>query len=175
VAEFAFDDIELYELDVLSPPPPLPPPPPNNLLVLDGESGPRGVQTVVAREAKKGALVYDLSSQDAAQSGKYGYMVTVSQLFEKNWHGLLSLPAFLVTDHERMYTLSFWSKAQANPHPKIQVVFQDEDDDYAYIDSSYSQLTSFWHQYTVDLAVPYRLRGHNIIANLMLGDYLGID
>jgi len=37
VAEFAFDDIELYELDVLSPPPPSPPPPPHYLLWLDGE------------------------------------------------------------------------------------------------------------------------------------------
>ena len=31
------------------------------------------------------------------------------------------------------------------------------------------QLTSFWHQYTVNLAVPYRLRGHNIVTNVMLG------
>ena len=43
-AEFFFDDIELYELDVLSPPPPSPPPPPNVLLWLDGEGGPNGVQ-----------------------------------------------------------------------------------------------------------------------------------
>jgi hypothetical protein len=44
------------------------------------------------------------------------------------------------------------------------VTFQDEDDQYAYVDSAYVQLTSFWHQYTVNLAVPYRLRGHNIGA-----------
>ena len=65
---------------------------------------------------------------------------------EINWHLLLSLPAFLVTDHERMYTLTFWAKANANPHPRPQVTFQDEDDGYAYVDSAYVQLTSFWHQ-----------------------------
>ena len=55
-AEFFFDDIELYELDVLSPPPPSPPPPPNVLLWLDGEGGPGSVQTVVAPETT-GAMV----------------------------------------------------------------------------------------------------------------------
>ena len=54
VAEFAFDDIELYELDVLSPPPPSPPPPPNYLLWLDAEGGPKGVQTVVATGITQG-------------------------------------------------------------------------------------------------------------------------
>ena len=67
VAEFAFDDIELYELDVLSPPPPSPPPPPNYLLWLDGEGGPKGVQTVAASGIPKGKLTSDLSSHDAAQ------------------------------------------------------------------------------------------------------------
>lgn len=52
----------------------------------------------------------DLSSKAAAHSGKYGFEVTVTEVFTKNWHGLLSLPAFLVTDHERMYTLTFWAK-----------------------------------------------------------------
>jgi len=115
----------------------------------------------------------DLSSTDAAHEGKYGYEITVTKLFAKNWHGLLSLPAFLVTDHERAYTLTFWAKASANPHPRPQVTFQDEDNDYEYVDSEYVQLTAFWHQYTVTLAIPYKLRGHNIVANLMLGAYLG--
>ena len=76
VAEFAFDDIELYELDVLSPPPPSPPPPPNYLLWLDGEGGPKGVQTVVASGITKGKLTSDLSSHEAAQSGRYGFECT---------------------------------------------------------------------------------------------------
>ena len=64
-----------------------------------------------------------VSSKDAAHSGTYGFEVTVSEAFTKNWHGLLSLPAFLVTDHERVYSLSFWAKASANPHPRPQVTF----------------------------------------------------
>jgi hypothetical protein len=70
VAEFAFDDIELYELDVLSPPPPSPPPPPSVLLWRDAEGGPNGVQTVTGSGITKGKLSSDLSSKDAAQSGK---------------------------------------------------------------------------------------------------------
>lgn len=115
----------------------------------------------------------DLSSHDAAHGGKYGFEVVVTEKAEINWHLLLSLPAFLVTDHERMYTFTFWAKASANPHPRPQVTFQDQDDAYAYVDSAYVQLTSFWHQYTVNLAVPYRLRGHNIVANIMVGGYVG--
>ena len=91
VAEFAFDDIELYELDVLSPPPPSPPPPPNYLLWLDGEGGPKGVQTVTASGITKGKLTSDLSSHDAAQSGTYGFEATVTEASEINWHLLLSL------------------------------------------------------------------------------------
>jgi len=165
--------IELYELDVMSPPPPSPPPPPNTLLWLDGEGGPAGAQTVLATGIATGKMRADLSSKAAAHAGKYGYEVMVTEVFAKNWHALLSLPAFLVTDHERMYTLTFWAKATANPHPRPQVTFQDEDAQYAYVDSAYVQLTSFWHQYSVPLAVPYRLRGHNIIANIMVGGYLG--
>ena len=87
VAEFAFDDIELYELDVLSPPPPSPPPPPNYVLWLDGEGGPNRVQTVIAADAagKKGHLRSDLSSTDAAKEGRYGFEVTVDDVFEINW------------------------------------------------------------------------------------------
>ena len=96
VAEFAFDDIELYELDVLSPPPPSPPPPPNSLMWLDAEGGPKGVQTVVATGITTGKMTSDLSSTAAAHSGTYGFEATVTEVFEKNWHGLLSLPAFLV-------------------------------------------------------------------------------
>ena len=39
---------------------------------------------------------------------------------------MLSLPPFLVTDHQRMYTLSFWAKTDANPKPRPHVAFQDE-------------------------------------------------
>ena len=173
VADFAFDDIELYELDVMSPPPPSPPPPPSTLLWLDGEGGPGGVQTVLATGITTGKMTADLSSTAAAHTGKYGFEITVTELFQNNWHALLSLPAFLVTDHERMYTLTFWAKGNGNPHPRPQVTFQDEDAQYAYIDSAYVQLTSFWHQYSVALAIPYRLRGHNVIANVMVGAYLG--
>ncbi|KOO23982.1 glycoside hydrolase family 10 [Chrysochromulina tobinii] len=118
-------------------------------------------------------MTADLSSTAAAHTGKYGFEITVTELFQNNWHALLSLPAFLVTDHERMYTLTFWAKGNGNPHPRPQVTFQDEDAQYAYIDSAYVQLTSFWHQYSVALAIPYRLRGHNVIANVMVGAYLG--
>jgi hypothetical protein len=61
------------------------------------------------------------SALGRACTGKYGYECTVSEAAEINWHLLLSLPAFLVTDHERMYTLTFWAKANANPHPRPQV------------------------------------------------------
>ena len=91
-------------------------------------------------------MTSDLSSHDAAHGGRYGYEVVVTEKAEINWHLLLSLPAFLVTDHERMYSCTFWAKATANPHPRPQVTFQDEDDNYAYVDSAYVQLTSFWHQ-----------------------------
>ena len=103
VAEFAFDDIELYELDVLSPPPPSPPPPPHYLLWLDGEGGPKGVQSITAAGISKGKLSSDLSSKEAAHSGMYGFEVSVAETFEKNWHGLLSLPAFLVTNRKRLH------------------------------------------------------------------------
>ena len=142
-------------------------------LALLSQGGPKGVQTVMNDQRSKGKMTSDLSSHDAAHGGKYGFEVVVTEKAEINWHLLLSLPAFLVTDHERMYTLTFWAKATANPHPRPQVTFQDEDDNYAYVDSAYVQLTSFWHQYTVNLAVPYRLRGHNIITNVMVGSYEG--
>ena len=73
-----------------------------------------------------------------------------------------------VTDHERKYTLSFWAKASGNPKPRPHVTFQDEDEDYAYISGEHVQLSSFWHQYEVPLVVPYRLRGHNVVTNLMV-------
>jgi hypothetical protein len=130
------------------------------------------LQAVVSPDTT-GAMVTDLSSTDAAHEGKYGFEATVTKTFEKNWYAMMSLPAFLVTDHERAYTMTFWAKASANPHPRPQVTFQDEDTDYEYVDSAYVQLTAFWHQYTVTLAVPYKLRGHNIVTNLMLGEYLG--
>ena len=75
VAEFAFDDIELYELDVLSPPPPSPPPPPSFLMWLDAEGGPKGVQTVIAQGITQGKLTSDLSSTEAAHEGTYGFEV----------------------------------------------------------------------------------------------------
>lgn len=36
----------------------------------------------------------------------------MTESFEKDYYGMLSLPAFLVTDHERLYTLSFWAKVR---------------------------------------------------------------
>ena len=57
---------------------------------------------VVASGVSKGKLTADLSSHDAAHEGSYGFEATVTEAFAINWHGLLSLPAFLVTDHERM-------------------------------------------------------------------------
>ena len=38
----------------------------------------------------------------------------MTESFEKDYYGMLSLPAFLVTDHERLYTLSFWAKATSS-------------------------------------------------------------
>ena len=101
---------------------------------------------MLRRARGAGKMTADLSSKAAAHSGSYGFEATVTEAFAKNWHGLISLPAFLVTDHERVYSLSFWAKASANPHPRPQITFQDEDAQYAYVDSSYVQLTSFWHQ-----------------------------
>lgn len=57
-----------------SPPPPSPPPPPNFLMWLDGEGGPKGVQTVVHSGAT-GKLTADLSSTKAAHAGLYGFEV----------------------------------------------------------------------------------------------------
>eukprot|EP00322_Chrysochromulina_rotalis_P026947 CAMPEP_0115855900 /NCGR_PEP_ID=MMETSP0287-20121206/14778_1 /TAXON_ID=412157 /ORGANISM="Chrysochromulina rotalis, Strain UIO044" /LENGTH=1202 /DNA_ID=CAMNT_0003310063 /DNA_START=9 /DNA_END=3617 /DNA_ORIENTATION=+ len=176
IATFHFDDIQLYEADVPSPPPPSPPPPPNFLMWLDAESGPKGAQTVT-HPGGSGKLTSDLSSTRAAHSGTYGFEVQVTEVFEKDYYGMLSLPAFLVTDHERMYTLTFWAKAtggeagQAKPRP--HVTFQDEDADYAWISGEYVQLSAFWHHYSVNLVVPVRLRGHNVITNLMLGGAIG--
>ena len=92
---------------------------------------------------------------------------------------MLSLPAFLVTDHERMYTLAFWAKATGGDEgavkPRPHVTFQDEDADYgtcttltllcllataadttrervivaAWISGEHVQLSAFWHQYQV--------------------------
>jgi hypothetical protein len=173
-ADFFFDNIQLYELDVPSPPPPRPPPPPYVLLWLDGEGGPEGSQTVVKSGVDKGALEGDMSSQEAAHEGQYGFQVSVTEVFDEEYYGMLSLPAFLVTDHERMYTLSFWAKATGNPKPRPHITFQDEDDDYAYISGEHVQLSPFWHEYEVKLVVPYRLRGHNVVTNLMVGGYMGV-
>ena len=172
VAVFYFDDIQLYEADVPSPPPPSPPPPPNYLLWLDGEGGPKGVQTV-ERAGSAGKLTADLSSTKAAHAGTYGFEVSVTKTFEKDYYGMLSLPAFLVTDHERLYSLAFWAKATGGAEgaakPRPHVTFQDEDADYAWISGEHVQLSAFWHQYTVHLVVPYQLRGHNVVTNVMVG------
>ena len=100
-AVFHFDDIQLYELDVPSPPPPSPPPPPYYLMWLDAEGGPKGAQTVVKAGAA-GELTADLSSTAAAHEGTYGFEVSVAKTFDEDYYGMLSLPAFLVTDHERL-------------------------------------------------------------------------
>ena len=172
VAVFYFDDIQLYEADVPSPPPPSPPPPPNYLLWLDGEGGPKGVQTV-ERAGSAGKLTADLSSTKAAHAGTYGFEVSVTKTFEKDYYGMLSLPAFLVTDHERLYSLAFWAKATGGAEgaakPRPHVTFQDEDADYAWISGEHVQLSAVWHQYTVHLVVPYQLRGHNVVTNVMVG------
>ena len=122
-ATYYFDDIQLYELDVFSPPPPSPPPPPNVLLWLDAEGGPKGAQVVVS-EGKSGKMISDLSSKDAAHEGTYGFELEVQQVFEQDWYAMLSLPAFLVTDHLRTYTLTFWAKSSANPKPRPHIAFQ---------------------------------------------------
>lgn len=51
---------------------------------------------------------------------------------------------------------------------------QDEDADYAWISGEYVQLSAFWHQYHVNLVVPYQLRGHNVVTNLMVGGAVGV-
>ena len=33
---------------------------------------------------------------------------------------------------------------------------------------------SAWHQYHVNLVVPYKLRGHNVVTNIMVGGYAGV-
>ena len=38
----------------------------------------------------------------------------------------------------------------------------------------YVQLSAFWHQYHVNLVVPYQLRGHNVITNFMVGGCTGV-
>ena len=59
---------------------------------------------------------------------------------------MLSLPAFLVTDHERLYTLAFWAKATGGPEgapkPRPHVTFQDEDADYAWISGEHVQVSA---------------------------------
>lgn len=179
-AEYHFDDIQLMELDVPSPPPPAPPPPPNVLLWCDGEGGPNPKHGpwgswpwAVVSEGKTGAMSWDLSSAAAAHEGTYGYELRVAQTFDKDWYAMLTLPPFLVTDHQRVYSLTFWAKASANPKPRPHIAFQDEDNDYAYIDGAYLQLSAIWHEYTVQLVVPRALRGHNVITNLLLGSYTG--
>ena len=168
-----FDDIQLYELDVPSPPPPAPPPPPSFLLWLDGESGPGGVQKIV-REGVEGGMTADLSSMNAAYKGKYGYELIVTETFEQDFYAFMGLPAFLVTDHERVYRLSFWAKATGNPKPRPHITFQDEDNNYEYIYGDFVQLSAFWHQYHIDLVVPFKLRGHNVITNFMVGGFAGV-
>ena len=122
-------------------------------------------------------MTHDLSSTAAAHTGSYGFEVTVSKVFEKDYYGMLSLPAFLVTDHERMYTLAFWAKVPVGepgaPKPRPHVTFQDEDNDYAWISGEFVQLSAIWHRYEVNLVVPYTLRGHNVVTNFMLGSQTG--
>ena len=36
------------------------------------------------------------------------------------------------------------------------------------------QLSALWHQYHVNLVVPYKLRGHNVVTNIMVGGYAGV-
>ena len=158
--------------------PPSPPPPPNFLMWLDGEGGPKGVQTVVKQGVAVGKLgSADLSSTNANHAGSYGFEVTIAEVFEKDYYAMLSLPAFLVTDHERLYQFAFWAKATGGPagaaKPRPHVTFQDEDNDYAWISGEHVQLSAFWHKYTVNLVVPYQLRGHNVVTNIMLGGQAG--
>ena len=115
-AVFHFDDIQLYELDVPSPPPPSPPPPPYYLMWLDAEGGPKGAQTVVKAGAA-GELTADLSSTAAAHEGTYGFEVSVAKTFDEDYYGMLSLPAFLVTDHERLCAAPPPAAARRRPPP----------------------------------------------------------
>lgn len=78
----------------------------------------------VAQAGAKGLMTGDLSSTNAAHEGKYGFELEVTDVYEEDYYGMLSLPAFLVTDHERMYTLTFWAKATGNPKPRPHVTFQ---------------------------------------------------
>ena len=77
------------------------------------------------------------------------------------------------------------------------ITFQDEDNNYEYIYGDFVQLSAFWHQYHVDLVVPFKLRGyicpafpphlpcislhlpcisprHNVITNFMVGGFEGV-
>ena len=54
------------------------------------------------------------------------------------------------------------------------IPFQDEDNNYEYIYGDFVQLSAFWHQYHVDLVVPFKLRGHNVITNFMVGGFEGV-
>ena len=54
------------------------------------------------------------------------------------------------------------------------ITFQDEDNNYEYIYGDFVQLSAFWHQYHVNLVVPYKLRGHNVVTNIMVGGYAGV-
>ena len=93
---------------------------------------------------------------------------------EQDFYAFMGLPAFLVTDHERVYRLSFWAKATGNPKPRPHITFQDEDNNYEYIYGDFVQLSAFWHQYHIDLVVPFKLRGHNVITNFMVGGFEGV-
>ena len=112
--------------------------------------------TVIAAQA---STIVAEASTNAAHQGKYGFEATVHTSFEEDFYGFLTLPAFLVTDHERVYRLSFWAKATGNPKPRPHITFQDEDNNYEYIYGDFVQLSAFWHQYHVDLVVPFKLRG----------------
>ena len=81
------------------------------------------MQTVVKAGAV-GELTADLSSTNAAHDSVYGFEVSVTKTFEEDYFGMLSLPAFLVTDHERVYAFTFWAKATGNPKPRPHVTFQ---------------------------------------------------
>ena len=70
------------------------------------------------------------------------------------------------------------------------ITLQDEDNNYEYIYGDFVQLSAFWHQYHVDLVVPFKLRGyispastlhlpcisprHNVITNFMVGGFEGV-
>ena len=87
-AQFFFDDIELYELDVPSPPPPSPPPPPSYLLWLDGAKAGVPVEstgrvTIAGKEVPDGATLGSFgvragATVDMTRLGLVGGMLAIA-------------------------------------------------------------------------------------------------